>query len=73
MTDPEFMFVSTVSVKVHNRQSHIRSLFFTPQVNQPSATELRKLHHQLISQVRALKALKQPVENWDAWLTAYGA
>jgi len=49
-------------------QSHIRSLFSTAQVSQPSATELRKLHHHVISQVRTLKALKQPVEHWDAWL-----
>ncbi|KAL4149951.1 hypothetical protein QTP88_003802 [Uroleucon formosanum] len=36
--------------------------------SQPSATELRKLHHHVISQVRALKALKQLVEHWDTWL-----
>lgn len=49
-------------------QSHIRSLFATPHVQQPSASELRKLHHHIVSQVRALKALQQPVKMWDAWL-----
>jgi len=49
-------------------QSHIRSLFQTPQVHKPAANELRQLHHHVISQVNALKALDQPVEQWDAWL-----
>ncbi|XP_050062940.1 uncharacterized protein LOC126552291 [Aphis gossypii] len=66
------MAYNTLIERYENRsliiQSHIRSLFSKPQVNQPSATELRKLHHHVISQVRALKALKQPVEHWDAWL-----
>lgn len=49
-------------------QSHIRSLFLTPQVQQSSANELRQLHHHVVSQVRALKAFDQPVDKWDAWL-----
>ncbi|XP_025405027.1 uncharacterized protein LOC112679449 [Sipha flava] len=49
-------------------QSHIRSLFQTPQVHKPAANELRQLHHHVVSQVNALKALDQPVEQWDAWL-----
>ncbi|CAI6343374.1 unnamed protein product [Macrosiphum euphorbiae] len=49
-------------------QSHIRSLFQTPQVHKPAASELRQLHHHVVSQVNALKALGQPVDEWDAWL-----
>lgn len=49
-------------------QSHIRSLFQTHEVQQPSAYELRQLHQHIVSHYRALKALKQPVEQWDAWL-----
>lgn len=66
------MAYSTLVERYKNKsliiQSHIRSLFATPPVCQPFATELRKLHHHIVSQVRALKALNQPVENWDAWL-----
>jgi len=58
------MAYNTLIERYENRsliiQSNIRSLFSTPQVSQPSAIELRKLHHHVISQVRALKALKQP-------------
>jgi hypothetical protein len=43
-------------------QSHIRSLFQTPQVQQLSAVELRKLYY------RSLKALQQPVDQWNTWL-----
>jgi len=49
-------------------QSHIRALLQTPQVNKPVAAELRQLHHHVSSQVNALSALGQPVDNWDAWL-----
>lgn len=49
-------------------QSHIRSLFQTSQVQQPTAVELRKLHHHIVSHYRSLKALQQPVDQWDAWL-----
>jgi len=49
-------------------QTHIRSLLMSPKVNSPSAAELRNLHHHVASHVRALKALAQPVEHWDAWL-----
>lgn len=49
-------------------QSHIRSLFDSPKVQNASATELRKLHHHVVSHVRALEALCQPVSHWDAWL-----
>lgn len=49
-------------------QSHIRSLFQIQQVQKPTAVELRNLHHHVLSHVRALKALGQPVEHWDAWL-----
>lgn len=49
-------------------QTHIRALLQSPKVNVASATELRSLHHHVASHVRALKALGQPVQYWDAWL-----
>lgn len=49
-------------------QSHIRSLFNTQKVQSASATSLRGLHQHIMSHVRALQALSQPVESWDAWL-----
>lgn len=49
-------------------QTHIRSLLMTPKVNVPSAVELRNLHNHVASHVRTLKALRQPVQHWDAWL-----
>uniref|UniRef100_A0A2S2N8A8 CCHC-type domain-containing protein n=1 Tax=Schizaphis graminum TaxID=13262 RepID=A0A2S2N8A8_SCHGA len=49
-------------------QSHIRSLFQTPQVQRPTASELRQLHHHVVSQVNALQALGQNIVEWDAWL-----
>lgn len=49
-------------------QSHIRSLLCTPKVIVASAGELRNMHHHVASHVRALKALGQPVQHWDAWL-----
>jgi len=49
-------------------QSHIRSLFQTPQVHKPAANELRQLHHHVVSQVNVLRTLDQPMEQWDTWL-----
>lgn len=49
-------------------QSHIRALLQSPKVNTASTVELRNLHHHVSSHVRALKALGQPVQSWDAWL-----
>ncbi|KAL4154334.1 hypothetical protein QTP88_000213 [Uroleucon formosanum] len=49
-------------------QSHIRALLQSPKVNTASTVELRNLHHHVSSHVRALKALGQPVQFWDAWL-----
>lgn len=49
-------------------QTHIRALLQSPKVTSPSAADLRKLHHHIASHVRALKALGQPVQYWDAWL-----
>jgi hypothetical protein len=49
-------------------QSYVKSLFETPKVQTASAMELQKLHHHIMSNVNALKALEQPVEFWDAWL-----
>lgn len=42
-------------------QSHIRSLFQISQVHERAANKLRQLHHHVISQVNALRALGQPV------------
>lgn len=50
-------------------QTHIRALLNSPKVHTASAAELRRLHHHVISHVRSLKALHQPVQYWDAWLT----
>jgi len=49
-------------------QSHIRSLLCTPKVIIASASKLRNMYHHVASHVRALKALGQPVQHWDAWL-----
>lgn len=49
-------------------QSHIRSLLDTQKVTIATAAELQKLHHHIISHVKALEALHQPVKDWDAWL-----
>ncbi|XP_022168208.1 uncharacterized protein LOC111032244 [Myzus persicae] len=49
-------------------QSHIRALLHSPKANTASAADLRVLHHHVSSHVRALKALGQPVQSWDAWL-----
>lgn len=49
-------------------QSHIRSWLSSPKVTIASAEELRNLHQHVASHVRALKALGQPVQHWDAWL-----
>lgn len=51
-------------------QSHIRSLLKTPKVVTPSCSELQKLHHNVTSNINALKSLQQPVDQWDAWLVA---
>lgn len=49
-------------------QSHIRSLLETPKVITATATELQKLLHHVSSHVKALEALQQPINSWDAWL-----
>lgn len=49
-------------------QSHIRSLLETPKVHTASATDLQRLHHHIMSNINALRALEQPVHSWDAWL-----
>ncbi|KAF0704425.1 DUF1758 domain-containing protein, partial [Aphis craccivora] len=43
-------------------QSHIRSLLDTPKVLIASATNLEKLQHHIMSNVNALRALRQPIE-----------
>ena len=49
-------------------QSHIRSLLDTQKVITATAAELQKLHHHVMSHVKALEALHQPIHSWDAWL-----
>lgn len=49
-------------------QSHIRSLFTTFKVTLASASELQRLHYHISSNINALTALNQPVDQWDAWL-----
>jgi len=49
-------------------QSHIRALFDIPKVQVASASQLHQLHHHVVTHVRALESLKQPVKQWDAWL-----
>lgn len=49
-------------------QSHIRSLLDTQKVITATAAELQKLHHHVMSHVKALEALLQPIHSWDAWL-----
>lgn len=47
-------------------QTHIRALLQSPKVFSATATDLRRLHHHVVSHVRVLKALGQKVEHWDA-------
>lgn len=73
MTEENYHVVyDTIVERYENKsliiQSHIHALLQTPQVLQPSASELRKLYNHIVSQYRVLKALNQPVEYWDAWL-----
>lgn len=49
-------------------QSHIRSILDMPVVDESSAKALQKLHSNVSTQVAALRALGQPVDQWDAWL-----
>lgn len=49
-------------------QSHMRSLLNTPKVMSASASELQRLHYHISSNINALTAFQQPVDQWDAWL-----
>lgn len=49
-------------------QAHIRELLNSPTIEVPSAKALQALHAHVCTHVAALKALHQPVEQWDAWL-----
>ncbi|CAI6370378.1 unnamed protein product [Macrosiphum euphorbiae] len=49
-------------------QSHIRSILETPYIQKPSASELQGLHAHICVHIAALKAMKQPTDQWDAWL-----
>lgn len=49
-------------------QTHIRAILHSPKVHTANANELRKLHNHIVSHVRALQSLRQPVNHWDAWL-----
>jgi len=49
-------------------QSHIRLSLETKKVVTATAAELQNLQHHVSSRVKALEALQQPVNSWDAWL-----
>lgn len=49
-------------------QSHVRSILDTPVIEESSAKALQKLHSHVSTHVAALRALGQPVDQWDAWL-----
>lgn len=49
-------------------QSHIRSILDIPKIQKPSAKELQNLHSHVSTHLSALKALDQPIDQWDAWL-----
>lgn len=49
-------------------QSHIRSILDCPIVEESKPGSLQKLYSTVCTNIAALKALKQPVEHWDAWL-----
>lgn len=39
-------------------QTHIRALLHSPKVHTANSNELRKLHHHIVSHIRALQALQ---------------
>jgi len=49
-------------------QSHIRSILETPYIQKASAGELQGLHAHICVHIAALKTMKQPTDQWDAWL-----
>lgn len=49
-------------------QSHVRSILDIPVIEESSAKALQKLHSHVSTYVAALRALEQPVDQWDAWL-----
>ncbi|XP_016657556.1 uncharacterized protein LOC107882922 [Acyrthosiphon pisum] len=49
-------------------QSHIRSLLECPRIEEPSASALQELYSHVSTHVAALRALDQPIEQWDVWL-----
>lgn len=59
--------------KKYNREdyiieAHLTTLLEYPPVRQLSATSLRKLTNTYEETVRALEALKLPVDKWDCWI-----
>lgn len=49
-------------------QSHIRALFELPVIQKDSSTQLRSLVDNALKHTRALHALGQPTDSWDALL-----
>lgn len=49
-------------------QSHIRSILEAPKIQKPSAKDLQNLYSHVSTHLAALKALDQPIDQWDAWL-----
>ncbi|KAF0745786.1 Uncharacterized protein FWK35_00034883, partial [Aphis craccivora] len=73
MTDINYeIAINRLKQRYDNRglviQSHIRSILDTPHIQKPTASELQGLHAHICVHIAALKALKQPTDQWDAWL-----
>jgi len=49
-------------------QSHIRSILDCPRVEEAAVQSLQALYSTVCTHVAALKAMGQPVDQWDAWL-----
>jgi len=52
-------------------QSHIRSILDCPRVEKAAAQSLQELYSTVCTHVAALKAMGQPVEQWDVWLVNF--
>ncbi|XP_060861782.1 uncharacterized protein LOC132938783 [Metopolophium dirhodum] len=66
------VFTERLKQRYDNRslviQTHIRALLDAPRVDTATIEALQLLHSHIGSHVAALKALGQPIEQWDAWL-----
>ncbi|XP_027839404.2 uncharacterized protein LOC114121329 [Aphis gossypii] len=66
------VFTERLKQRYDNRslviQTHIRALLDAPRAETASIEALQLLHSHIGCHVAALKALGQPIEQWDAWL-----